>query len=248
MNGCPSRRKPRCSRLPGNWRSLHGQNPYSRCRRGNCRCQPRRAAASRPDRHRRTRPHHPGRRQLAFRCRRPPLHHPVPDWLSAADRLSPDVASLVEANYYSDPTQAFVEFFPRGKSLENWTTTYAARVTLTPGRSLEDYRRATIFGYSRTCEPDATGFFMFGEETADFFPALAFICGAYLDSIPDLKGKGEVMVSVFRKTDAGIAVIYQEWRGPAFGTYQPETWPVSSRGSRSPRQRAAGRSRTHGRD
>jgi hypothetical protein len=152
---------------------------------------------------------------------------PFPDWLSAADRLSPDVASLVEANYYSDPTQAFVEFFPRGESLENWTTTYAARVTLTPGRSLEDYRRATIFGYSRTCKPDATGFFMFGEETADFFPALAFICGAYLDSIPELKGQGEVMVSVFRKTDAGIAVIYQEWRGPAFGTYQPETWPVT---------------------
>jgi hypothetical protein len=32
---------------------------------------------------------------------------------------------------------------------------------------------------------------------------------------------------VFRKTDAGIAVIYQEWRGPTFGTYQPETWPVT---------------------
>ena len=152
---------------------------------------------------------------------------PFPDWLSAAERLSPDVASLVEDNYYSDPTQSFVEFFPRGESLKDWTTTYAARVTLSPGRSLEDYRRATIFGYSRACQPDATGVFMFGEQTEDFFPALAFICGAYLDTIPELKGKGEVMVSVFRKTDAGIAVIYQEWRGPAFGTYQPETWPVT---------------------
>jgi hypothetical protein len=152
---------------------------------------------------------------------------PFPDWLSAAERLSPDVAALVEANYYADPTQAFVEFFPRGESLENWTTTYAARVTLSPGRSLEDYRRATIFGYSRACQPEATGVFMFGEQTEDFFPALAFICGAYLDTIPQLKGMGEVMVSVFRKTDAGIAVIYQEWRGPAFGTYQPETWPVT---------------------
>ena len=152
---------------------------------------------------------------------------PFPDWLTAAERLSPDVVGLVEANYYSDASQAFVEFFPRGESLENWTITYAARVTLQPGRSLEDYRRATIFGYSQSCKPEATGMFLFGEETEEFFPALAFICGAYLDSIPELRGKGEVMVSVFRKTEAGIAVVYQEWRGPAFGTYEPSTWPVT---------------------
>lgn len=152
---------------------------------------------------------------------------PFPDWLTAAERLHTDVASLVESNYYSDPKQAFVEFFPRGESLDSWTITYAARVTLEPGRSLEDYRRATIFGYSRTCQPEATGFFTFGEQTEDFFPALAFVCGAYLNTIPELKGMGEVMVSVFRKTDAGIAVIYQEWRGPAFGTYEPHTWPVT---------------------
>jgi hypothetical protein len=153
---------------------------------------------------------------------------PFPDWLTAQERLSPDVASLVEANYYDDGKQAFVEFFPKGQSLENWTTTYSARITQEPGRSLEDYRRATIFGYSRACQPDATGMFMFGEETADFFPALAFICGAYLDTIPELKGMGEVMVSVFRKTDKGIAVIYQEWRGPAFDPYDPTGWPVDA--------------------
>lgn len=152
---------------------------------------------------------------------------PLPDWLTAGERLAADATVLVESNVFSDPNQAFVEFFPRGQGLEDWTTTYAARITLTPGRSLEDYRRATIFGYSRACKPDATGVFMFGEQTEDFFPALAFICGAYLDSIPQLKGKGEIMVSVFKKTDAGIAVVYQEWRGPAFGTYQPETWPIT---------------------
>jgi hypothetical protein len=152
---------------------------------------------------------------------------PFPDWLTAAERLSPDIVSLVEATYFADDKQAFIEFFPRGETLNNFTTTYAARITNEPGRSLEDYRRATIFGYSRACNPDATGVFLFGEETPDFFPALAFICGAYLDTIPELKGQGEVMVSVFRKTDAGIAVIYQEWRGPAFGTYDPATWPVT---------------------
>lgn len=153
---------------------------------------------------------------------------PFPDWLAPAERLSPDVAALVEANYFADPNQAFIEFFPRGESLDGWTTTYAARITRQPGRSLEDYRRATIFGYSRVCQPEATGMFLFGEQTPDFFPALGFICGAYLDSIPDLKGMGEVMVSVFRKTETGIAVIYQEWRGPAFDPYDPAGWPVGA--------------------
>lgn len=153
---------------------------------------------------------------------------PVPDWLTAAERLSPDVMGLVESNYYSDPLQAFVEFFPKGQSLQDWRTTYAARITLEAGRSLEDYRRATIFGYSQACKPEATGVFYFGEETPDFFPALGFVCGAYRDDIADLKGQGEVMVSVFRKTDAGVGVVYQEWKGPAFDPSNPATWPVAT--------------------
>jgi len=153
---------------------------------------------------------------------------PFPDWLTAAERLAPDVVALVESNTYSDPKQAFVEFFPRGQSLENYETTYAARITREPGRSLEDYRRTTIFGYSQGCKPEATGMFTFGEDSETFFPALAFICGAYLDSVSGFEGLGAVMVSVFRKTDAGIAVIYQEWRGPAFYPYDPAGWPVSA--------------------
>lgn len=153
---------------------------------------------------------------------------PLPDWLSATERLAPDVVALVESNTYADPKQAFVEFFPRGQNLENYQTTYAARVTLEPARSLEDYQRATIFGYSQGCKPEATGTFTFGEATETFFPALAFICGAYLDTVAGYRGKGAVMVSVFRKTDAGIAVIYQEWRGPAFDPYDPAGWPVTA--------------------
>lgn len=153
---------------------------------------------------------------------------PAPDWLTAAERLSPDVMGLIESNYYSDPMQAFVEFFPKGQSLEDWRTTYAARITLEPGRSLEDYRRASIFGYSQACKPEATGVFYFGEETPDFFPALGFVCGAYRDDIEALRGQGEIMVSVFRKTDAGVAVVYQEWKGPAFDPSDPATWPVTT--------------------
>lgn len=153
---------------------------------------------------------------------------PFPDWLTAAERLSPDVMGLIESNYYSGPLQAFVEFFPKGQSIDNWRTTYAARITLESGRSLEDYRRASIFGYSQACKPEVTGVFYFGEETADFFPALGFVCGAYRDDIEALKGQGEVMVSVFRKTDAGVAVVYQEWKGPAFDPSNPTTWPVTT--------------------
>jgi hypothetical protein len=152
---------------------------------------------------------------------------PLPDWLTPAERLSPDVIGLVEHNTYADPMQAFVEFFPKGQSLEHWSTTYVARVTKEAGRTLADYRSATVYGYSKTCKPEAMGVFYFGEETPDFFPALGFVCGAYLDNIASLRGQGEIMVSVFRKTDSGIAVVYQEWKGPAFDPSNPATWPVS---------------------
>jgi hypothetical protein len=153
---------------------------------------------------------------------------PPPDWLSGPERLSADIMNLVEHNVYADPAQAFVEFFPKGQSLRNWTTTYAARITLEPGRSLEDYRDASIAGYSQACKPEATGFFTFGEETEDFFPALGFVCGAYRDTIPELAGQGEVMVTVFLKTEAGVGVVYQEWKGPAFNPSDPATWPVTA--------------------
>lgn len=151
---------------------------------------------------------------------------PLPDWLTSAERLSPDVLGLVESTYYADPAQAFVEFFPAGQSLDDWHVTYAARLALEPGRSLEDYRRATIFGYSQTCRPELTGAFLFGEERADFFPALGFVCGAFADSVESLRGQGEILVAVFKKTATGIAMVSQEWKGPAFDPSDPSTWPV----------------------
>ncbi len=152
---------------------------------------------------------------------------PTPDWLSPTERLSPDLLKLVESNTYADASQAFAEFFPLGESIDSWTKTYAVRLTLQPGRSLDDYRRATMFGYSQICKPEAIGFFNFGEETDDFFPALGMVCGAYKDN-GKLRGQGEVMVAVFRKTDTGIAMIYQEWKGRAFDPSDPKSWPVEA--------------------
>lgn len=152
---------------------------------------------------------------------------PLPDWLTAAERLNTDVIGLVEHNTYADPNQAFVEFFPKGQSYDQWTTTYGARVTLDKQRSLADYRDASIMGYSKTCNPDLAGSFTLGKEDGEFFPALVFVCGAYLDTIATLRGQGEVMISVFRKTPTGVAVVYQEWRGGTFDPSNPDTWPVS---------------------
>lgn len=152
---------------------------------------------------------------------------PTPDWLSPTERLSPDVLKLVESNTYGDAGQAFAEFFPLGESIDKWTQTYAVRLTLQPGRSLDDYRRATMYGYSQICKPEAIGFFSFGEETGDFFPALGMVCGAYKDN-GKLRGLGEVMVAVFKKTDTGMAMVYQEWKGRAFDPSDPKTWPVDA--------------------
>lgn len=152
---------------------------------------------------------------------------PTPDWLSPTERLSPDLLKLVESNTYGDATQAFAEFFPSGESIDKWTQTYAVRLTLQPGRSLDDYRRATMYGYSQICKDEALGFFNFGEESDDFFPALGMVCGAYKDN-GKLRGLGEVMVAVFRKTDTGIAMIYQEWKGRAFDPSDTKSWPVDT--------------------
>lgn len=151
---------------------------------------------------------------------------PLPDWLTAAERLSPDVLALVEDNTYADPRQAFVEFFPAGQTAKNWTTTYAARLTLDPERPLEDYRKATIYGYSQTCNDKLAGSFSLGEDTPDDLAPLIYVCGAYKDEIAGLRGQGQVLLAVFRKTEAGIGMVYQEWKGPLFDPADPATWPV----------------------
>lgn len=152
---------------------------------------------------------------------------PLPDWLSAAERLSPDVLGNVEHNTYVDAQQAFVEFFPEGQSVSNWTTTYAARVTLDATRSLADYRKATIFGYSQTCNDKLVGSFSLGEDTAETLAPLVYVCGAYKDTVTSGRGQGQVLLAVFRKTDRGVGMVYEEWKGPIFDPSNLATWPVS---------------------
>ena len=153
---------------------------------------------------------------------------PLPDWLSSAERLSGNVKPLFDATFRSDENQALLEIYPKGETEALWKTLYGARITLEPSRPLSDYRNAVMFGYSQTCKPKLTGFFQFGEDEGDNLAPLGFVCGAYLDRLTGYAGEGEVMVMSFRKSDKGVAIVYQEWRGKAFDPSDPKTWPVAT--------------------
>lgn len=153
---------------------------------------------------------------------------PLPDWLSSAERLSGNVWSLVDSTYRADENQALLEIYPKGETQALWKTLYGARITLQASRPLTDYRNAVMYGYSQTCKPELTGFFQFGEDEGDNLAPLGFVCGAYLDRLAGYAGEGEVMVMSFRKSDKGVAIVYQEWRGEAFDPSDPATWPVST--------------------
>ena len=153
---------------------------------------------------------------------------PLPDWLTPAERLSGNVLPLIETSFRSDPTQALLEIYPEGQTSEQWTTLYGARITLEASRPLTDYRSAVMYGYSQTCNPKLSGFFQFGEDNGDDLAALGYVCGAYLDRLAGYEGQGEVMVMAFSKTEKGVAIAYQEWRGTLFDPSKPETWPVST--------------------
>ena len=154
------------------------------------------------------------------------LSMPLPDWLSPAERLGGDAIERVNASYRADAKQALLEIYPKGQSQEQWSTLFGARITLDAGRPLTDYRSAVMYGYSQTCKPELTGFFDFGSDDGDTLPVLAFVCGAYLDSLKGYAGLGQVMIVSFARTDTATAIAYQEWKGAAFDPSRPETWPV----------------------
>lgn len=153
---------------------------------------------------------------------------PLPDWLTSAERLSGKALALVQTRFVSDTNQGLLEIVPEGETTEQWTTLYGARITLEASRPLSDYRSAVMYGYSQTCNPKLTGFFQFGEDEGDQLAPLGYVCGAYLDRLEGYAGEGQVMVMAFDKTEKGVAIVYQEWRGPMFDPSDPTTWPVGA--------------------
>ncbi|MCW5722375.1 MAG: hypothetical protein KIS86_14645 [Devosia sp.] len=153
---------------------------------------------------------------------------PLPDWLDEAQRQSGEVRAQIEAVYLEDETQALLEIFPKGESQALWTTLYGARITRQTNVALADYRLGVMSAYARNCKPEVTGFFQFGVDEGDSLAPLGFVCGAYLDTLSGYRGLGEVMIVSFRKSEKGIGIIYQEWRGKSFDPAQPATWPVAT--------------------
>lgn len=153
---------------------------------------------------------------------------PMPDWLSEAQRRDGDVRAHLETVYVADDAQALLEIYPKGESQALWSTLYGARITRQTDVSLVDYRAAVMSAYARNCKPELTGFFQLGPDEGESLAPLGFVCGSYLDTLSGYQGLGEVMVVSFRKSDKGIAIIYQEWRGKSFDPAQPTSWPVAT--------------------
>lgn len=156
-------------------------------------------------------------------------HHlalPRPDWLTG------DEAALgrVETSFLAEEGQALLEIYPKGEGEALWTKLYGARISRDENeRTLADYRAALMMLHANSCNPALTGFFQLGPDNGDNDLApLGFVCGAYADQYTTYAGLGEVMVASFRRSDTGVAIIYQEWRGKSFNPSDPKSWPVAT--------------------
>jgi hypothetical protein len=154
-------------------------------------------------------------------------HHlslPLPDWVEATE----GTIGRVETSFLAEDGQALLEIYPKGESEALWTTLYGARISRdTNERTLADYRAALMVLHANSCRPDLTGFFQLGQDNGDNDLApLGFVCGAYSDQYRTFAGLGEVMVASFQRSDTGVAIIYQEWRGKSFDPADAKTWPV----------------------
>lgn len=154
------------------------------------------------------------------------LDLPLPDWIES----SADAISRVETTFVADDGQALLEIYPKGESEALWTTLYGARISRDEQeRTLADYRAALMVLHANSCKPELTGFFQLGPDKDDNDLApLGFVCGAYLDRYTTFAGLGEVMVASFSRSDTGVAIIYQEWRGKSFDPRDPKSWPVAT--------------------
>lgn len=156
-------------------------------------------------------------------------HHlalPRPDWLTGEDAT----LGRVETSFLTEDGQALLEIYPMGQSEALWTTLYGARISRDENeRTLADYRAALMVLHANSCKPELTGFFQLGPDKGDNDLApLGFVCGGYLDQYRTFAGLGEVMVASFGRSDTGVAIVYQEWRGKSFNPGDPKSWPVAT--------------------
>ncbi|MBJ3785899.1 hypothetical protein [Devosia sediminis] len=151
---------------------------------------------------------------------------PMPDWATGAE-TDAALSEVVSTRFVEESGQAHLEVYPRGEGEAFWTKIYGARLSNQPGMSLADFRSVVINVYAQSCDPQAIALFQFEEDQEDVLPPVGYVCGAYLDDFEAFAGQGEVMIMGFYKSDKGVAMVYQEWRGDAFDTEDPASWPVT---------------------
>lgn len=155
------------------------------------------------------------------------LKLPMPPWADPIPATAEDLAQSTTSRFIDDGTLARVDLFPRGEGEAFWTSLYGARISRQANPVLADFRAVVVEVYSRNCNPDTTGFFQLEADQGDMLPPLGFVCGAYLGLTPETRGKGEIMVAGFYKSDDALAMVYREWRGDAFDPTNAATWPVT---------------------
>lgn len=160
--------------------------------------------------------------RLVLEAQRHRLTLPKPDWISDS---AEGWAELVSPRFADIDNQAHLEIYPRGEGEAFWNTIYGARITSLARPVVTDFRALVVDVYARTCRPEATAFFQLEPDDGENIPPLGFVCGAYRDSRD--ADKGEVTVIAFYKSETGIAMLYQGWRGDAFDIGDTATWPVT---------------------
>lgn len=165
--------------------------------------------------------------QLVYEALGQRLSWPLPDWLPTPAPEAGQLGDFISSKQIAGEQDATLELFPRGESEAYWTTIYGARINATADIGLPQLRRAVVNVYSQACKPQSVALFQFEPDEGDVIPPLGFLCGSYLDQLPAYAGKGEIMVIGFVRSESGVGMVYQEWRGAAFDPEDTASWPVS---------------------
>lgn len=161
--------------------------------------------------------------QLVYEAEGHRLTATLPLWFAGGEDMTLADQEIIITG---DDNSTRFEIVPGGQDAELWTYMYGARIVLEPERDLSEYRRAAAFGYALSCHGETGQVLLADEDTEDELSALIFICGQFVPEA-NRPGEGEIMTMAFRRTDAGIAVVYEEFRTPTFDGRDATQWPVS---------------------
>ncbi len=147
----------------------------------------------------------------------------LPAWIAVDEDLGLEDAEVIITG---DDNSTRFEIVPKGENADTWTHMFGVRIVLEPERDLTVYRQAAAFGYAMSCDGSTGQFFLTDEDTPTEVSPLVFICGEFVPEA-NRPGEGQVMVLGFRRTDEGIAVVYEEFRTPEFDGKDQADWPVA---------------------